>query len=100
MAHAAEAHPDATQESAIRFIFEALSEGLQAGGVERIEIILQPLRQRGADRRLLRRTGEQVDNQSQLLLIVGQQMFTSHPQCFPRGLRRNVRIAIAVAADP
>jgi len=81
-------------------MFKALAEGLHTGAVEFVEVLLQSLLQCFANRGLLRRAGEQIENQLQLLLIMSQQMIARHLHCFARDLRGDKRIAVAVAPNP
>jgi hypothetical protein len=56
--------------------------------------------QRFAHRLLLGAGGEQIDDQIELALVIDQQMAARKLECGAGNIGRDVRIAIAIAADP
>ncbi len=68
--HAGKTHPNAAEKPAVRFKLIALAESLLTGGIQLVQIIFQSVFERTADRRLLRGTGEQIEDEYKLALIM------------------------------
>ncbi len=68
--HAGKTHPNAAEKPAVRFKLIALAESLLTGGIQLVQITFQSVFERTADRRLLRGTGEQIEDEYKLALIM------------------------------
>src|ERR1700677_3792440 len=91
---------EANNKSAVILELVLLAEHLRLWSVNLCHVSLQAREQSIADGPLLGTGGQQVNNFLQLALVIEQQVAACTLNGSARNLRRDKRIAVAIATDP